>query len=169
MHRYLDVSFGQDFDAVFPVASVLGGTLLGGLKMAAYIVLIPSFIAAKIKNAWLRALLFLVGVLAVVGGGWGSPVDFAKQFLARFILLGVLVFGVRFVMRFNLLGCFLVIAGMALVSGAAELLAQPDAFFRSNGYAVVLVMVLLFAWPLAAWRMNSAQELAPGAGSGATA
>ena len=103
----------------------------------------------------------------MVGESWGSPADFAKQFLARLILLGVLVFGVRLVMRFNLLGCFLVIAGTSLVSGTAELLAQPDAFYRRNGYAILLVLVLLFAWPFAAWRLNAVNVGATAAGTGA--
>ena len=155
VHRYFDASFGQDFDAILPAASIFGSTLLSGLRMTAYVVIIASVVAAKIKQSWLRVLLLLVGALAVVGGSWGSPEDFAKQFLARLILLGVLVFGVRFVMRFNLLGCFLVVAGTSLVTGAAELLAQPDAFYRANGYAVLLTLVLFFAWPLAAWRFSS--------------
>jgi hypothetical protein len=163
MHRFMDVSFGQDFDAILPAAAILGGTLVGGLRMTAYVVIIASFIAAKIKPAWLRSLLFVLSALAVVGGGWGTPADFAKQFLARLILLGVLVFGVRFVMRLNLLGCFLVVAGTSLVTGAAELLAQPDAFYRANGYAVLLILALLFAWPLAAWRFTSMNEARPSA------
>jgi hypothetical protein len=167
VHRALDVSFGSDFDAIFPAASIFGGTLLDGLRMTAYVTVLASFVAAKIRQTWLRALLFIVGVLAVVGGSWGSPSDFAKQFLARLILLGVLVFGVRYVMRFNLLGCFLVIAGTSLVSGASELLAQPDAFYRSNGYAVLLVLILVFAWPTAAWRLNSMSAAVPGAGPAA--
>jgi membrane protease YdiL (CAAX protease family) len=166
VHRHLDVSFGQDFDAVFPAASILGGTVLGGLRMTAYIAVIASFVAAKIKRPWLRILLFLIGVLAVVGGSWGSPADFAKQFLARLILLGVVVFGVRYVMRFNLLGCFLVIAGTSLVSGASELLAQPHAFYHANGYAVLLALILLFAWPLAAWRFSSMNVAATNASPG---
>lgn len=154
IHRYLDVSFGQEFDATFPAAAIFGGTLLDGLRMTAYVVVIASFIAAKIKRMWLRALVFFVGVLAVVGGSWGGPSDFAKQFLARLILLGVLVFGVRYIMRFNLLGCFLIIAGTSLFGGAAELLAQPNVFYHRNGYAVLLVLILVFVWPLAAWRMR---------------
>jgi len=135
--------------------------------VTAYVVVIASFVAARFKPTWLRVLLFLVGALAVVGGSWGSPADFVKQFLARLILLGVLVFGVRFVMRFNLLGCFLVVAGTSLASGASELLAQPDAFYQRNGYAILLVLVLLFAWPLAAWRLNAmnagGESASPGA------
>ena len=165
LHRYLDVTFGQNFGAVSPSAAIVGETLLDGLRMTAYVVVIASFVAARVKPTWLRVLVFFAGALAVVGGSWGSPADFAKQFLARLILLGVLVFGVRFVMRFNLPGCFLVVAGTSLASGAAELLAQPNAFYQRNGYAVVAVLVLLFAWPLAAWRQNSLTSAAgPSAG-----
>ncbi len=155
VHRYFEASFGQDFDAILPAAAIFGSTLLSGLRMTAYVVIIASFVAAKIKRTWLRALLFVLGALAVVGGSWGSPADFAKQFLARLILLGVLVFGARFVMRFNLLGCFLVVAGTSLASGAAELLAQPDTFYHRNGYGILLMLILLFLWPLAAWRLNA--------------
>jgi hypothetical protein len=66
-------------------------------------------------------------------------------------------------MRFNILGCFLVAAGTSLLGGAGELLSQPDSFYRANGYAVLAVLVLLFAWPLTAWRMygsaNTVQAL----------
>jgi hypothetical protein len=99
-------------------------------------------------------MLLLVGALAITSGNWGSPSDLVKQFLVRLILLIVLVFGVRWVMRFNLLGCFLVLAGTSLFGGAAELLAQPDSFYRTNGYGVLGALVLLFAWPLVAWRMQ---------------
>jgi hypothetical protein len=58
-------------------------------------------------------------------------------------------------MCFNILGGFLVVAFIALLRGAAELLGQPDSFYRANGYAVLLALVLLFAWPLAAWRLRS--------------
>ncbi|OLB36393.1 MAG: hypothetical protein AUH11_11145 [Acidobacteria bacterium 13_2_20CM_57_17] len=160
VHRYLDVSFGQDFDAVFPAASILGGTLLGSLRMTAYVVVIASSVAAKVRQTWLRVLLFFVGVLATVGGSWGSPADFAKQFLARLILLSVLVFGVRWVMRFNILGCFLMVAATFLLSGANELLSQPDSFYRANGYAVLLALILLFGWPFAAWRMGNSAQVA---------
>jgi len=70
-------------------------------------------------------------------------------------------FGVQRLMRFNILGCFLVAASTALVSSAAELLGQPDSFYRANGYAVLLALVLLFAWPLAAWRLRTAASPTP--------
>ena len=128
--------------------------MLRGLLLTGLVTATATFVAAQVRQPGLRLLLFVVGALALTGGSWGSPADLAKQFLARLILLGVIVLGVRYVMRFNILGCFLVVAGISLLGGAAELLSQPDLFYRANGYAVLLALVLLFAWPFAAWRMS---------------
>ncbi len=156
VHRSLDASFGMDFDALLPAAAILGGTVLRSLLLTGLVTAIAAFLAAQVRQTGLRILLLLLGALALVGGGWGSPADLAKQFLARLILLAVLVFGVQRVMRFNILGCLLIVAGTSLFGGAAELLAQPDAFYRANGYAVLLMLVVLFVWPFAAWRMRAA-------------
>jgi hypothetical protein len=135
-----------------PGAAVVGWTVSHSLMFTALVALIAAFVAAQIRARWLRLLVFLLGGLALIGTSWGSPADFAKQWLAQIILLTVYAFGVRRVMRFNILGCFLVLAAMALMSEAAELLAQPDGFYRLNGYAVTAALVILLAWPLIAWR-----------------
>jgi hypothetical protein len=49
----------------------------------------------------------------------------------------------------------------SLVEAAVELLSQPDAFFRAHGYAVVLLLVVLVAWPLLASRMRPAEDGGP--------
>ena len=89
--------------------------------------------------------------------------DYAKQWIAGTILLAVLVLGVRYVMRFNIFGCLLVVGVTSLASGAAELLGQPDRFYRLNGYAVVAALVLLLAWPLMNWRSAASVDNATGA------
>jgi len=155
VHRELEASFGQEFDAYLPGASILGAAVLHGLFYTGIVAAISTFVASQLRQTWLRVLLFLIGALALAGGGWGSPADFGKQFLARLILLGVLVFGVSRIMRFNILGCFLVVAGTSLLGGAAELLGQPAPFYHANGYGVVLALFLLLAWPLTAWRLRS--------------
>jgi hypothetical protein len=99
--------------------------------------------------------VFVLAALATIGSNWGSPLDLIKQWLASLILLRVIVFGVQRVMRFNIFGGFLAIALLTLVEQAAELLGQPDSFYRLNGYAVVAAMLALLIWPLAAWKMTS--------------
>jgi membrane protease YdiL (CAAX protease family) len=154
VHRSLEASFGTDFDALLPAASILGGTLLRSLLYTGFVAAIAAFFAAQVRQPGLRLLLLLVGALAFTGGSWGNSSDLVKQFLVRLILVGVIVLGVRWVMRFNILGCFLVVAGTSLLGGATELLSQPDQFYRTNGYAVLTALVLLFAWPFFAWQVG---------------
>ncbi len=155
LHRSLPFSVGQYFDAVLPSGAALGSALIRSLFYTGFIAFVAAFVASVLQARWLRFLLFLLGALYLAGSGWGNGADFAKQFLEGAILLGVLVFGVRRVMRFNVLGCLLVVACMSLLGAAAQLLRQPDAFYRTNGYVVVLLMILLLAWPLSVWRMRA--------------
>ena len=160
VHRSLEASFGLDFDAWLPAASIVGGTVLRGLLFTGLVAATAAFVAAQVRRPVMRVLLLLLGALTLAGGNWGSPADLAKQFLARLILLSVLVLGVRQVMRFNILGCFLVVASTFLLGGATELLSQADSFYRANSYAVLLALVVLFAWPFAAWRMGDSATVA---------
>jgi hypothetical protein len=136
------------------------------LLVTGIVVGVSAFVAAQVRHTGLRILILLLGALSLTPANWGSPADLAKQFLARLIVLSVLVFGVRRVMRFNILGCFLIAAGTSLLGGAAELLSQPDSFYRSNGYAVLLALILLFAWPFFAWRMGDSNGAAGAPHSG---
>jgi len=158
VHRSLPFSIGQYFDAAMPSGAAVGSALISSLFLTGFIAFLAAFVASVLRARWLRFLLFLLGALSLTGSGWGDGADFAKQFLAGAILLGVLVFGVRRVMRFNVLGCLLVVACLSLLGAAGQLLGQPDAFYRTNGYAVVLMIGLLLAWPLAAWRMRASSS-----------
>ncbi|MGC0772773.1 MAG: CPBP family intramembrane glutamic endopeptidase [Candidatus Acidiferrum sp.] len=155
LHRSLPFSVGQYFDAAIPSGAALGSALISSLFYTGLIAFVAAFVASMLRARWLRFLLFLLGALYLAGSGWGNGADFAKQFLAGAILLGVLVFGVRRVMRFNVLGCLLVVACMSLLGAAAQLLRQPAAFYRTNGYVVALLLILLLAWPLSVWRMRA--------------
>jgi Type II CAAX prenyl endopeptidase Rce1-like len=155
VHRSAEAWFGSSLDAILPAGATLGTALLHSLLFTGVVALVASFVAAQLRARWMRFLVFLLGALSIIGSSWGSPADFVKQWLAQMIFLAVLAFGVRRVMRFNILGCFLVLAIVSLVSDEAELLTQPASFYRANGYAVVLALVLLLAWPFLAWRMRS--------------
>ena len=157
LHRELPASFGDSFDAIYPAATIICGAILRGLLLTGTFALAAAFLGAELRVRWLRLVLFIALAASLVSD-WGSPGDFMKQFLTSLVILGVVVFGIRRVVRFNLLGCFLVVASVALLGGAVELVSQSDVFFRSQGHLVLAALVLLLLWPLVAWRINSGKH-----------
>ena len=149
-HRAFPAAFGGDFDAYVPGVAIPAAAVLRGLAFAGLIAAICGFILAHCKAPLIRALLFL-GVSVALVSGWGSPVDFLKQWLAELILLAALVFGVTRIARMNLLGYFLVLAIPPLLLSLVALLSQPNAFYQQQGYLALAALLALLAWPLAAW------------------
>ncbi len=154
-HRDLPLTLGQHFDATLPAGSAIGAAMISGLLVTGFLALIAAFVAAILKARWVRYASFLLAAMFLAGSDWGSGADFAKQFLAEAILLAVIVFGVSRVIRFNVLGCLLIVVCLTFLSAAVQLLSQPDAYFHTNGYAVILAMLVLLAWPLSVWRMRA--------------
>lgn len=158
LHRALPANFGESFDALYPAAGLIGGAIVRGLLITGTFALAGAFLGAELRVRWLRLALFLALAASFVSN-WGSSGDFLKQFLASALILGVVVFGFRRVVRFNLLGCFLVVASVALLGGATELVSQSNGFYRSQGHLVLAALVLLLVWPLVAWRMSFRKNL----------
>ncbi|HEV2102850.1 MAG TPA: CPBP family intramembrane glutamic endopeptidase [Candidatus Acidoferrum sp.] len=157
-HRGLAAGAGQMFDAVFPAGMVIGGSILSALIVTGAVMLAAACLGAEVRVRWLRLVLFLALAAGLVSS-WGSPIDFLKQFLANLILLTFVVFGMRRVVRFNVLGLFLIVAGTNLLGGALQLSRQTDGFYRFQAYLVLAVLALLLAWPLVAWRTGSGQSV----------
>lgn len=158
MHRSYPAHFGDAFDAVYPAASVIGGGILRALFLTGVVALASSFLGAELRVRWLRLLLFLAVAVSMVSN-WGSSLDFLQQFVASLLMLGIIVFGIRRVARFNLLGWFLVIACTSLLGGAVELLSQPNQFYQMQGYIVTAALALLLLWPLLTWRLKPTGEV----------
>jgi len=161
LQRGMPSNFGTSFDALLPAAGVIGGVILRGLFITGVIALATAFVGAELRVRWLRLLLF-IAVAAALVTNWGSPADFVKYFLARLILLGFVVFGIRRIARLNMLGWFLVIVCTGLLGAGLELLGQPDAFYRSQGHIVLTALVVLLLWPLVLWRLKPAEKQAAG-------
>jgi membrane protease YdiL (CAAX protease family) len=154
VERNFPASIGQNFDSSIPSAAAFGQALSSGLLRAGLVAAVAAFVAAMVKPRWLRFLIFLLAALSLVGGDWSNAAGFAKQFVGQAIVLGVIVFAVQKIVRFNVLGYFLVSACTSLLGAATELLGQPDAYYRTNGYVLLLMMGLLLAGPLILWRMR---------------
>jgi len=152
-HRTLDAAIGQDFSAYVPAAQAIGGSVLWGLVFTGIIVLAAAFVASRVRARWMRIGLFLLTALALVSD-WGNGADFARQLIAEGVLLGAVWWATRWLVRFNMLGYFLVAALASLSGAASELLVQPNAFYRGNGIAIVVTAALLVAWPLVEWRRS---------------
>jgi hypothetical protein len=150
LHRGIPASFGEAYDAIYPGIGVLGSAMFRGLLMTGLVLLAATFAGAELRTKWVRIALFFAVVAATVSS-WGSPGDFVKQFLIAAITLATVVFGVKYLVRFNLLGLFLIVMCTSLLAAASELVSQPNSFYRTNGYGLVAAVILLLAWPLATW------------------
>ena len=113
-----------------------------------------ALIAAYVRSQWMRAgLVVLIAVLMATNVA--TPGAFLRDAAFHLLTIVVLWLGVTRVVRFNVMGYFLLAAMIVLVPDAVELLKQPNAYFHANGYAVVAFALGLLAWPLVLWRRNS--------------
>jgi hypothetical protein len=149
-------------DAVIPAAAIIGNALRGGLTETALVGLTASFLAAVIGPLWMRAGVFALAVwtLGGLGSNWSDPMDVAKKMALAAMWIVVIDLAVRYLVRFNVLGYFLILASLALLSGANELLRQPDHFYRANGHGVLMALAALYVWPFFAWSRGTSTPAA---------
>jgi hypothetical protein len=85
-----------------------------------------------------------------------STSAFFRDALVHLIVIVVFWYGVTRIVRFNVLGYFLLAAMLSLIPSAIELLQQPNSYFHANGYAAVVFAIAILAWPLMRWRSTQA-------------
>jgi hypothetical protein len=161
--RSLPAAVPSHLDGYLPAGNAVGHALSAGLLLPASLGLAAGFIACHLRQRWMQVALLLGAAVALVGE-WGSPADFVKRLLIEIVLLSVVWLGVREIVRFNLLAYFLLAALPGLVAASAELLQQPNPFFRVNGWLALAAAIVLVLWPLVAMR-----TAAPGRTAGAAA
>jgi membrane protease YdiL (CAAX protease family) len=153
-------NFGTSLDALFPAAAILGSAVRTGLTLTAVVAITASFIASMIRAKWLRALILVLAIFALGGfaANWHDAMDVAKKMVTAAVWIAVVALAARYVIRLNVLGYFLILASLALLAGAGEMLQHPDYFYQANGYGVVAALVVLFGWPLVAWRRTEKEK-----------
>jgi hypothetical protein len=155
-------AFGANLDAAIPAAAIVGSALRGGLMQTALVGLTASFLVTVIRPLWMRAGVFVLAVWTLGGlsSNWSDPMDVAKKMVLGAMWIIVIDLAVRYVIRFNVLGYFLILASLVLLSGANELLRHPDHFYRTNGYGALIALAALYSWPFFAWSRGTSTAAA---------
>jgi hypothetical protein len=102
----------------------------------------------------MRAGLLLLYVV-LMATNVATAGGFLREAAFNLVMITALWFGVTRIIRFNMLGYFLLAATAALVPGAIQLIEQPNPYFHVNGYAVVAFAIAMFAWPFIFWRRTT--------------
>jgi hypothetical protein len=136
-----------------PAIGTLATGILRSFLLPGTIAIGAALIAAYIRPRWMRVgLVILVAVLFATNAATAGT--FLREAAFHVAVIVVLWLSVKHILQFNVLGYFLLAAMTALIPGAVELLEQPNAYFRANGYAVIAFAVALLAWPLLSWLRN---------------
>jgi hypothetical protein len=141
----------QDLDFLLPSLHVAGSSVARSFIGIGLLALALGFASYCLRSSAIQTLLLGVAALLAAPSG-GSAGEFGQKAFATFAGLLFVWWGARKLVRFNLLGYFLVAISLSLAPAAAELLRQPDPFFRANGWAVIALLGALLLWPLAAWQ-----------------
>ena len=155
LRHALAASVPGGLDAFSPALSTSAASIWGSFFVVGAVALAAGFIAAFLRRGWMRAAVAVL-VAVLLPSNVATPAGFLRDAAFRLLLIGVLWLAVTRVIRFNLLGYFLLSAMILLAGPAAELLEQPNAFFYASGYALVAYAAALLGWPLFEWRRRSA-------------
>jgi hypothetical protein len=142
-------------DAAPPALQALASAVIFSFVAVGVLALAAGFASSYLRGTWNPALV--LGVLAFVAAPrWGSAAELLQIVMIGWAALLLLWWTVQRVFRFNLLGYFLTVALLVLANAAAELLRQPNLYFRVNGALLVAAALALLLWPLLAWRRSGA-------------
>jgi len=144
----------EGLDAWNPAIGTLASGILRSFLITGMIAITVALVAAYIRPRWMQAgMVVLVAVLLATNAA--TPATFLQEAAFHIAIFTALWLGVKHIVQFNVLGYFLLAAMTTLIPDAIELLAQPNASFRANGYAVIAPALALLAWPLISWLRNT--------------
>jgi hypothetical protein len=151
LRHSLDAAVPNGLDALNPAAGGVASAIWDSILITGIVGLLVGLIALYVRPMWIRVGIVILAA-ALLATNVASPRAFSS--VAAFYLLAifVLTLGVTRLVRFNVMGYFLLVAIVWLVPAAFELLEQPNSYFRANGYAVIVIALAILPWPLVHWR-----------------
>ncbi len=154
LRHYLSAAGPGGLDLLNPAAGTIASAIAASFLTAGAVGLVAALIATYVRALWMRAGI-MVFYAVVMATNVATPGAFLRDAAFHLVVIVVLWLGVTHIARFNVMAYFLLAAITALVSGAAGLIQQPNAYFHANGYAVVAVGIAVLAWPLVLWQRGS--------------
>jgi hypothetical protein len=153
LRHSLPASVPENLGVLNPAVGSLASAIAAAFLAVGFLGLAAGLIAAYVRPPWMRAALMIV-YAAVMATNVATPGVFFRDAALQLVIVVAVWFGVAHIARFNVLGYFLLAAMIALVPGAIELLQQPNAYLRANGYAVLAFALAILAWPLMRWQRS---------------
>jgi len=150
LRHSLGAAVPGSLDAINPAAGAIASGISSGLIALGLIGLTVGLIAAYVRPVWMRAALVVL-VALLITTDVATPGAFLRDAAFHLVTVAVIWLLVTRIVRFNVMGYFLLAAMISVVPVAVELLQQPNAYFRMNGYAVVAFVLVLAGWPLLSW------------------
>jgi hypothetical protein len=150
LRHSLGAAVPGSLDALNPAAGAIASGISSGLIALGLIGVIVGLIAAYVRPVWMRAALVVL-VAVLITTDVATPGAFLRDALFHLVVVAAVWLFVTRIVRFNVMGYFLLAAMISVVPVAVELLQQPNEYFRMNGYAAVAFVLLLASWPLRSW------------------
>ncbi len=156
LRHSLGASVPDSLDVLSPAAGALASSIAAAFLTVALVGLAVGLIAAYVRPMWMRAALLIL-YAALMTTNVASPGAFFRDAVIHLVVVATLWYGVTHIVRFNVLGYFLLAAMLALVPAAIELIEQPNSYLHANGYAVVAIALAVLGWPLMRWQRAAAR------------
>ncbi len=155
LRHSLGASVPDSLDVLSPAAGAFASSIAAAFLIVPLVGLTASLIAAYVRPMWMRAALLIL-YATLLTANVASPGAFFRDAAVRLVVVATLCYGVTQIVRFNVLGYFLLAAMLTLVPAAVELIEQPNSYLHANGYAVVAIALAVLVWPLMRWRSSGA-------------
>jgi hypothetical protein len=143
----------EGLDLLNPGTGAVASAIVASFLTTGLVGLAAALIAAYVRPLWMRAGLVILGA-ALMATDAATPGAFLRDAGFYLVVIVALWAGITRIVRFNVMGYFLLAAIVALVPRATELLNQSNPYFHVNGYAVLAFALALLSWPLICWRRN---------------
>ena len=145
-HAVLSVGNPDHFAAISPAVSVVAAGCGGALFALAFLALAWYAADSVFRNRWAAVLAALAAVAAFVPGQVHTAAEFVLHYGILLSTAGaVLLFAAGFA-RGNTLAYLLAATTLAVGRRGLSLIEQPYGGLRLQGWAVLVLIVLIFGW-----------------------